>query len=145
MRILDLAPQFKGVFNNLEATFNALPTPIPVGKGGPPRDSVQRTYNPPYLFLTMIPGGTADGSLENPQELGDTHFQITAAAADQYSALHLIDLARQSLALNSITVVDQKVMSMRLQFSSHGAILDETESDPAYMAYSRWALRTSPI
>lgn len=139
-----LTPHYEGVLNNLESTFLSLPTPIQVGKNAPPRTSGLKTQPLPYTALYLLPGGTDDGSLTNPQELAVVQFQFSTFAGDPISCLNMIDIARTSLSTNVITVTDRKVMSMRRTVSSNGANLDDTESDPAFMAFDRWTLRTSP-
>lgn len=140
-----VAPHVIGVRDRLQAVLGALPTPILLGVGAPPRSATNRTEPLPYVALYVLPGGVDEGSLIHPQEIHRPLFQVSCFAMDAISTMHLIDVTREALSdRRNITVAGRKVMAMKRVLASPAVPLDDTTSDPAFQAFDRWLLETSP-
>lgn len=101
--------------------------------------------DPPYVVVYLIPGGTSDGSIADPDVDAELILQTTCVGEGPAQALWTLDKVRAAFAGGVIDVEDRSVQRIRLLTASAGVQRDEDGPAPLFYAVDRWRLFSFPL
>ena len=86
----------------------------------------------PQVIVRMIPGGTIDGSVSNPEELADARFSLVAVGRVAAEARFTADKAAQALSGATFTVAGRTIRRVRPMEPWGRAEVDHDVSPPHF-------------
>ena len=119
--------------------------PFPIGDGVAPRDVDKEELDPPYATLYCIIGGLFDGPLSDTQADVLLLYQITATGKTRQQAQIALDVCRDLMKKDNVTVLNRKVRDLRLNTPSAGVNADHDLPNPLFSGVDRYELDTTPI
>lgn len=118
--------------------------PFPIGDGEAPREADNTEIDPPYATLYLVVGGGFDGPLSDSQADVLMVFQITSTGRTRSQAAVILDICRDLMKKENITIVGRKVRDIRLSVPSAGIMRDDDLPNPLFSGYDRYELDTTP-
>ncbi len=119
-------------------------TTLVVGDGEAPRNVDKSEIPPPYIVLYPLVGGDQSGPLSDSQVDVILPYQITAVGTTRQQAQVALDIARDVMKKENITIPNRSVMDLRLLNPISGHIRDDDLPNPLHYGYDRYELETTP-
>ena len=110
------------------------------GEGG----EVNGTITAPQIIVHLIPGGTIDGSIADPDEWADARFQLTAVGRVAAEARWYADKAATALEANAVTVAGRSIVRVRPVEPWGRVEVDHDVTPPLHYSTRTFGLFTFP-
>jgi hypothetical protein len=98
----------------------------------------------PQVIVHLIPGGSIDGTLGDPDEWGDGRFQLTGVGQVARQARWIVDRAAEAIAANGVVVEGRKIRRVRPLSPWGPSSIDRDVTPPLFFATRVFAFFTFP-
>ena len=140
-----LTNHIQAIVDHITTTMAGYTADINVGFGERPKKPDGTFYDPPYIVISHVAGGTLDGPLSDSQADHTIRVLIMAMGNTAREALVARDLAHaEMMDKSNFTITGRKIRDISVEVPSDGAYRDDDVQTPIFYTRQIYLLDTTP-
>lgn len=118
---------------------------FPIEQFRRPRDGESQYVDPPFLLLRVFPSADeSDGPLADSDADIVLRYQTMGVGDTEEQAINVTDRCRTVMQASNITILNRRIMDLRLMVVSGGSNRDDDLPTPYYYSHDIWEIMTTP-